>query len=422
VATLAAIGGGLTWETQRAHAVVPYAEGDIFAGVGSGQIKHFSPAGVLLETLDTTSGSAEDTGMCFDATGNLYATNWTAGNMTKFDNTGGLVTFPWGGPFSVHPENCVVDAAGNVYVGEVDGANDLHKFDSSGASLDSWDVATGPRGLDWFDLSADQCTFLYTSEGSTIRTYNVCTDTQGADFATGLAAPCFALRIRTDGTVLVTCSPQTYLLNADGTVNTTYPIGGEFLFAMNLDPDELHFWTGGYTTGNIYKVNIADGSGTGAPAFNAGITVSLAGLAIFGEPLVSEPPKDADAKISTIVHFRDHTPVPPFQGGQLAPAGSVVHDNATVTSSVASVTPTGTVRFAFFAGNLNCSGQRPPRLEQVALSGSGGVATAESSNVGPLAAGNYSYRAMYIPDQAAIEKGFESVTSACEQLGVRGQQ
>ena len=36
---------------------VPYAVGDVFAGVGNGQIKQFSPTGTLKDTLDTTSGS-----------------------------------------------------------------------------------------------------------------------------------------------------------------------------------------------------------------------------------------------------------------------------------------------------------------------------------------------------------------------------
>ena len=35
----------------------PYALGDVFAGVGNGQIKQFSPTGTLKDTLDTTNGS-----------------------------------------------------------------------------------------------------------------------------------------------------------------------------------------------------------------------------------------------------------------------------------------------------------------------------------------------------------------------------
>ncbi len=37
-------------------------------------------------------------------------------------------------------------------------------------------------GDDWIDLSSDQCTFYYTTEGTDIVTYNKCTNTQGPNF------------------------------------------------------------------------------------------------------------------------------------------------------------------------------------------------------------------------------------------------
>ncbi|MDP2948419.1 MAG: hypothetical protein Q8P22_02635 [Chloroflexota bacterium] len=297
VLTLGLLGEGRSPAPAGAFHIA-YAPGDVFAGVGGGQINHYAPDGTLLEVLDTTSGSSEETGMCFDAAGNLYSTNWTAGNVSKFDNQGGLLVHPWGGPFSTHPETCVVDAAGDIYVGEVDGANLIRKFDAAGNPLATFSPASEARGTDWMDLAADQCTMFYTSEGSSVKRFDVCTNTQLADFATGLAAPCYALRIRANAEVLVTCSTQTYRLNPDGSVNMTYPIAGEGLFAMNLDPDGLHFWTGGYSTGNIYKVDIATGAGTAAPVFTAPpVVFSMAGLAIFGEPTVGGGPKEVDVDI-----------------------------------------------------------------------------------------------------------------------------
>ena len=310
---------------------LPYGEGDIFAAVGAGQIKHFDPAGNLIEVLDTTSGSTEQAGMCFDAADNLYSTNFTANNMSKFDNQGGLLIHPWGGPFNAQPESCVVDAAGNIYVGQPDGTSDILKFDSDGNLLASYDVAVGPRGSDWIDLAADQCTMFYTSEGSVVGRYDVCADAQLADFATGLSSPCFALRIRRNGEVLVTCSTQTVRLNPDGSVNMTYPISGEFLFAMNLDPDGAHFWTGGISSGNVYKVNIATGAGTGAPVFNAGILgPSLAGLAIFGEPVVALPQPYGEGDVFAAVG-----------AGQIKhfdPAGNLIQVLDTTSGSTAQTT------------------------------------------------------------------------------------
>jgi hypothetical protein len=294
---------------------VSYSEGDVFAGVGTGLIKHFDSAGTLLETLDTATGCSEDLGMAFDSGGNLYATASFGscsgnGQVVKFDNQGGLIG-PFGSGYGSSTESIAIDAADNVYVGQPDGTGDILKFDSDGNPLASYDVAVGPRGSDWIDLAADQCTMFYTSEGSSVKRFDVCTDTQLADFATGLSSPCFALRIRENGEVLVTCITQTFRLNPDGSVNTSYPISGEFLFAMNLDADGAHFWTSGRSSGNVYKVNIDTGSGTAAPLFNAGIVgCCLSGLAIFGEPTVAKPQEPTitlDPPSATNVVGSDHT-------------------------------------------------------------------------------------------------------------------
>jgi len=277
---------------------IPYTIGEVFAGVGDGKINRYSPTGVFIEQLDTTSNSLEQTGMCFDGntpTAHLRSTNFTANNMTRFNNLGGVVTHPWAGPFNADPESCVV-AAGGIYVGQADGTRDILKFDPSGVLLDSFNVATGPRGSDWIDLSGDQCTMLYTSEGNDIYRYDVCTDTQLPNFATDFTAPggsatCYALRIRANDEVLVACEDRVYRLSPAGTVVQTYPkplTATSFLFALNIDPDGATFWTADFFTGNIYRYDIT--TGVILTTFNAVIEgVSLAGLAIFGEPVVSLP-------------------------------------------------------------------------------------------------------------------------------------
>jgi outer membrane protein assembly factor BamB len=283
---------------------IPYVVGDVFAGVGDGKINRYSPLGVPIETLDTTGGSVEQTGMCFDSssplTANLRSTNFSNNDMTRFDNKGAVVTHPWGGPFDADPESCVVDAAGNIYVGQADGTGDILKFDASGAVLDSFDVAGEARGSDWIDLAADQCTIFYTSEGAFVKRFDVCSYTQLADFNTVAlpTSPCFALRILRNGGVLVACSDAVHRLDATGTLVRSYPKStlvapdltiGEpsFLFPLNLDPDGVSFWTGGYFSGNIYRINIA--TGAQVIAFNAPPFFSMGGLAIFGEPTVALP-------------------------------------------------------------------------------------------------------------------------------------
>lgn len=270
---------------------VPYATGDVFIGAGAGKIQHYNASGVLLDTLDTATGCNEDLGMAFDPSGNLFATAafgscFGSGKVVKFNNMGNLIG-PFGSGYSSSTESIVIDGSNNVYVGQPDGTKALKKFNSAGTFLADYFPATEDRGTDWNDLSSDQCTMFYTSEGSRVKKFNTCTNTQLSDFATGLAAPCYALRIRSNGEVIVTCQTQAYRLSSTGTVMQTYPIADGFLFAMNLDPDGTHFWTAGYSSHKVYKVDISSGLAT--TVFTAAtVGPNLSGLAVFGEPTVAK--------------------------------------------------------------------------------------------------------------------------------------
>jgi len=282
----------------------PYVTGDVFAGVGGGQIKHFKPDGTLVQVLDNTTGSSEQTGMCFDNLGNLYATNFSANSMSKFDADGDLLVPSWGSGFNQNPESCVFDFAGHVFVGQADGSADILEFDTAGAFLGSWSPAVDSRGTDWIELGPDGCTMYYTSEGTLVKRYDVCTSTQLPDFASGLPGSCFALRLRPNGEMLVACQSQVVRLNQSGSSIQTYPASGftpasSFLFALNLDPDDATFWTGDIFTGDIYRVDIA--SGNQVIHFNAGIVgSSMAGLAVFGEITGIGPTPTPPARVEPI--------------------------------------------------------------------------------------------------------------------------
>ena len=162
---------------------VAYATGDVFAGLDNATVGEFSAGGSLRQSL-ATGGGGEQTGMCFDGAGNLYTTNFSSRNMTKFGNTGGSLLAPWTSAFTGEPESCVVDNHGNIWVGAADSA-ELREFDPAGNLLGVHQLAREDRGIDWIDLSGDQCTFLYTSEGSSVKAFNACNDTQLVDFAAG---------------------------------------------------------------------------------------------------------------------------------------------------------------------------------------------------------------------------------------------
>jgi Big-like domain-containing protein len=272
----------------------PYVIGEVFAGDSGGLIKRYLPTGTFVEDLNTTTNASFETGMCFGEGGNLRTTNFDDDSVSLFNNMGGLLDATWGSGFNSHPESCVLDAAGDIYVGHADGNQDILKFDTSGALLASYNVATDARGSDWIDLAADQCTMYYTSEGPNILRYNVCTDTQLTNFATNFTDPlaatdCYALRIRPNGDVMVACHDRVYRLSSTGTVLQRYlasDYGEDYFFALNLDPDTLSFWTAGIFSGNVYRINIL--TGLQITTFNAA-PGGIFGLAIFGEITVAQP-------------------------------------------------------------------------------------------------------------------------------------
>ena len=322
IATAAFVGPAVT------SAAAQFVIGDVFAGVGDGLIRVYTPTGTLVQTLDTLSGSLEQTGMCFDGntpTANLRTTNFTDDSMSRIPQVG-IVQHPWGGGFNQHPESCVVSSLDPVtfltvvYVGQQDGSKDVLKFDLSGVLLASYDVATEVSGSDWIDLAADGCTLFYTSGGDSIKRFDVCTTMQLPDFATGLLGPCDALRIRATGEVFVACSNNVFRLSPLGTVIQTYPkpvTETSFLFALSLDPDGSTFWTAGYDTGNVYRYDIT--TGLIITTFTADLEFTLAGLAVFGEPVLGFPPAEEES-----------TPGSVSLGGFIDAAGNLVNPSVLV--------------------------------------------------------------------------------------------
>jgi len=260
-----------------------FQNGDVFAGVGNGQIKWYRN-GVLIATLQVPGDPppAYDTGMAFDAAGNLYSTDFSSGTVSKFDNSGNFLgTFASG---MVDPESILFDSTGNAYVGQADGTHQVLKFNSSGTLLSSFSPATQDRGTDWIDLAPDQKTLFYTSEGDLIKRFDVSTATQLADFnSTPLPGRAFALRVLPNGNVLVADSNAALQLDPSGTIIHTYtPCDCGSLFSLNLDPDGLHFWVGDVSSGNIYQIRIADG-GTVVDQTISTFVDTLTGVVVFGQ-------------------------------------------------------------------------------------------------------------------------------------------
>jgi sugar lactone lactonase YvrE len=170
VALLSALGVcALTSALTLPAAAAAISPGDVFAASGNGRVRQFTPTGTFIQTLDTTTVGTYMTGMCFDPSLNFFATNLSAGDLSKMNSSGTLVNATFASGLA-SPESCVRDATGNFYISQVGGAG-VRKVDATGAPL-----GTSSMGrTDWIDLAADQCTLLYTTEGSTIGRWNVCT-------------------------------------------------------------------------------------------------------------------------------------------------------------------------------------------------------------------------------------------------------
>jgi hypothetical protein len=313
----ALVGVTLLSGTPGAHAAgpVPIKKGDVFFGLGNGKIGHFAPSGTLLDTLNTTSGSFEETGMCFTPALSLHTTNFQAGTSSVFSAAGTLTKASFGSGYA-SPESCVVDAKGNFYYGNVNAAtNTLLKISPSGALLKSYTPAFENRGTDWVDLGANQCTLYYTSEGSHIKRFNVCTNTQMTDFASLPASPCYAHRLRANGESIVACSTALFRVSAAGVVIKAYSgatltfngVPSTNLFATNLDPDGTTFWTADGGSGEIFRVNIA--SGAVLKKFPSAETSTFNGIAIAGELTVGQP-TPTPAPTPTIAPTATGVPVP----------------------------------------------------------------------------------------------------------------
>jgi sugar lactone lactonase YvrE len=261
---------GLPW-APAVHAS-GWTRGDLVVGVSGGSYQIRDASGVLKETI-TGPFSGSTTGCAFnnDLT-RLYTTFFDVTKVVAFDfahphgavqTIDAAATSPGG-----HSESVTFAANGHYYVGHPDGNKRLHEYDGAGNLVTTFAIATDDRGTDWEDLTVDQSTLFYTSEGRRILRFNVATNSQLADFA-NLGAPAgqrsYAIRLLEprdgSGGLLVADTVDVKRLDGAGNVVQTYDAPGEDTwFALTLDPDGTSFWSANFGTSNVYKFDIASGA------------------------------------------------------------------------------------------------------------------------------------------------------------------
>ena len=189
------------------------------------------------------SSAIDNAGMALAKNGDLYVTGFEANQVNRYSTTGAsLGTF--GSGYNSDPESIVFDALGNAYVGQADGTHEVLKFDPAGQLVASYPVQIESRGSDWVELAADQHTLYYTSEGHTVKRYDLATSKQLPDFATGLPGDeAFQLRLLPDGSVLVADNQSILHLDSAGKIIQTYGYAPDNQwFALTLAPDGKSFW------------------------------------------------------------------------------------------------------------------------------------------------------------------------------------
>jgi WD40 repeat protein len=276
---------------------LPFTRGNVIVSGTPTTVKEFTPAGVLVQTLPAAGSGAFTTGMCFDSSGKLLLTLFSDGAVALYNTDGTLATASFI-TAPGEPEACVRDAAGNFYVTSVTAVAAIRKYSSTGTLLQTF--LPGTRS-DWMDLGTDQCTMYWDDEGTSpaIHRFNVCSGT--ALPVLGGSGTFTALRVHPGtGDILVANSSTNRVdrFSSAGTLLGSWIPTGILgvIFALNLDPDGLTFWTGG-TGGSVHRFAIA----TFAPqisTFNSG-NANLFGLSVVGE-ITTGGPATGPAEVPTL--------------------------------------------------------------------------------------------------------------------------
>ncbi len=319
--------GVLLGSTKPAGAdTTVFQSGQVFASVGNSTVNVYDPSsGNLLDSLVDNTDEPYTVGTAFNSQGDLFVADDLAGDISEFAPDGTpLPTFATG---LSNPISMVFDNQGNMYVGQQTTPY-IAEFAPDGTRLaDIGPLQTELYGDDWIDLSSDECTFSYTSEGTDIFTYNKCTSTQGPTFnkvpfpsvdpSTGLSVNAFQLKILANGDVLVADSNAILELDSTGNLVQTYPCSGlpncsGQLFALSVDPSGTSFWTADSASGAIYQINIATGALMQTIQTHEGL---LFGLSVAGNLEVATPPQTTSTVPSTLTiqpvtgNFSTPTPV-----------------------------------------------------------------------------------------------------------------
>jgi hypothetical protein len=259
---------------ERPAAQISFGRGDILVSLEPGPVQWRLANGTLVRVLiGTELGTGE--GMAFDAAGNLYVTRWCigpciGGNTVEKFSSMGLPAGTLSADYDCGPHAIVFDRQGAAYVGQAGCTGAILKI-VPGQPTVSYAVAPDNQGSFWIDLAPDGCTMFYTSTGPNVKRFNVCTNTQLANFnhAPLPGGITHDLRVLPDGGVIVSSGEVIVRLNASGAPIQTYGIPGEASLWAGVElVGDGTFWAANYQTSNVYRFDLA--AGAVRASFNAG--------------------------------------------------------------------------------------------------------------------------------------------------------
>ena len=299
---------------------------DVVAGIGFSQFNWLRPnvcPGIpssltLVQTISDPSSSFYTTGAAFDVascesagiTGGipnpnpgvpcLYATDFAASSVSVFDNEGNFLWFCGGlGAFGGEPESVsVVPSPGGLSPVIVVGNAGSHNIETaplpctaSSTITQHGPVTTENVGTDWVDMQANKCDVHYTSEGTHVLDFNVCTDTQGSNNASLTGSNGFANKFLVGTGDIVADAQHVSITNGgveSSTCDSSSP-GASGLFSMDINPGGNEFAVGSFDNNKIDYITTAHCvAGQASPdatfdAIQGASTSGLYGVAIYGE-------------------------------------------------------------------------------------------------------------------------------------------
>jgi len=240
------------------------------------------PDGTLNLSINTDIGG----GVGFGADGSVYLTEFQYSQRIQKYGTGGGLLATYRLDSCQDPASVVADSQGNLYFGS--GANlnctysYITKFDAADNFVANFNPADDQpgweRGPGWIAIEGDDCTIRYGTQGSTVRRYDVCTDTQLSNFSNSLTTA-RGMIILPDGGMVVANRLNVVRLNASGQIVRTYDAPGEDdWFAVALDLDNDSFWASTFDDGIVYRFDAGDG--TLLSSFDTG-TTGVPGIAVY---------------------------------------------------------------------------------------------------------------------------------------------